>query len=152
MTPPPSPDTPDESATSGKGPTSPPSGEPASSAPAEAATRWSGEQATPPPGSDAGADELAADIERTRRQLGDTVDSLSAKLDAKSQAQQAMQEVKQRAAAQVDAGKVRGDQALSRAKEATTDERGALTPGAQKGIGAVVALLALVVVWRWRRR
>lgn len=152
MTPPPSPDTPDESSTSGKGPTTPPSGGPASPAPVEAATRSPGEQATPPPGSDAGADELAADIERTRQQLGDTVDSLSAKFDAKSQAQQAMQETKQRAAAQLDAGKARGDQALARAKEATTDEQGALTPAAQQGIGVVVALLGLVVAWRWRRR
>jgi Protein of unknown function (DUF3618) len=37
----------------------------------------------PEPGPDAGIDDIQADIERTRKELGDTVGALSAKLDVK---------------------------------------------------------------------
>jgi uncharacterized protein (TIGR03382 family) len=42
------------------------------------------ESARPEPGPDAGIDELRTDIEETRRELGDTVGALSAKLDVKT--------------------------------------------------------------------
>ncbi|AFM15102.1 Protein of unknown function (DUF3618) [Mycolicibacterium chubuense NBB4] len=42
----------------------------------------------PEPGPDAGLDELQADIEQTRNELGDTVSALSDKFDVKSRAQQ----------------------------------------------------------------
>jgi hypothetical protein len=38
------------------------------------------------PGPDAGIDDIEADIERTRRELGQTVGALSAKLDVKARA------------------------------------------------------------------
>ena len=42
---------------------------------------------TPPEsGPDAGIDDIQADIERTRKELGDTVGALSAKLDVKKRA------------------------------------------------------------------
>jgi Protein of unknown function (DUF3618) len=37
----------------------------------------------PEPGPDAGLDDIQADVERTRKELGDTVGALSAKLDVK---------------------------------------------------------------------
>jgi hypothetical protein len=41
-------------------------------------------------------EELRSDIERTRRELGDTVDALSRKADVKQQARQKKEEVQQR--------------------------------------------------------
>jgi hypothetical protein len=41
-------------------------------------------------------EELRRDIERTRRELGDTVDALSRKADVKQQARQKKEEVQQR--------------------------------------------------------
>ena len=42
----------------------------------------------------AGADEIEADIERTREQLVNTVDALSQRLDVKAQAQRRMQNLR----------------------------------------------------------
>jgi hypothetical protein len=41
-------------------------------------------------------EELRRDIERTRRELGDTVDALSQKADVKQQARQKKEEVQER--------------------------------------------------------
>jgi hypothetical protein len=41
-------------------------------------------------------EELRSEIERTRRELGDTVDALSRKADVKQQARQKKEEVQQR--------------------------------------------------------
>jgi hypothetical protein len=44
-------------------------------------------------------EEIRRDIERTRRELGDTVEALSHKADVKAQARQKKNEVQQRVAA-----------------------------------------------------
>jgi hypothetical protein len=49
----------------------------------------------PEPGPDAGIDELQADIEKTRAELGETVGALSNKLDVKGRAQQTVTEAKE---------------------------------------------------------
>ena len=52
---------------------------------------------TPPePGPDAGVDDIQADIERTRKELGETVGALSAKLDVKERTKQKATETKER--------------------------------------------------------
>jgi len=48
------------------------------------------------PGPDAGIDDIQADIERTRKELGDTVGALSAKLDVKERTKQKAAESKER--------------------------------------------------------
>ena len=48
------------------------------------------------PGPDAGVDDIQADIERTRKELGDTVGALSAKLDVKERAKDKVAETKER--------------------------------------------------------
>ena len=48
------------------------------------------------PGPDAGIDDIQADIERTRKELGDTVGALSAKLDVKERTKQKAAETKER--------------------------------------------------------
>ena len=52
---------------------------------------------TPPePGPDAGVADIQADIERTRKELGDTVGALSEKLDVKERAKEKAAETKER--------------------------------------------------------
>ena len=46
------------------------------------------DRSVPEPGPEAGIEDLQADIERTRTQLGQTVEALSDKLDVKAQAKQ----------------------------------------------------------------
>jgi MYXO-CTERM domain-containing protein len=48
------------------------------------------------PGPEAGVDDIEADIERTRKELGDTVGALSAKLDVKERAKDKAAETKER--------------------------------------------------------
>jgi ABC-type hemin transport system substrate-binding protein len=52
----------------------------------------------PEPGPDAGVDDIQADIERTRKELGETVEALSDKLDVKQRAKDKAEETKQRVA------------------------------------------------------
>jgi Protein of unknown function (DUF3618) len=101
------------------------------------------------PGAGLSADELQADIERTREQLGNTVDALSEKLDVKAQTRHKMESLKQGGAAKVDAVRARGGEAATKARNAATDERGR----PKTGLLAGAALLAVgaAVVWRRRR-
>ena len=48
------------------------------------------------PGPDAGVDDIQADIERTRKDLGETVGALSEKLDVKQRAKDKAAETKER--------------------------------------------------------
>lgn len=73
-------------------------------------------------------EEIQADIERQREQLGATVDELSAKLDVKSKAQAKLAEVKDKA---------------------TTDQ-GQPRPELIAGATGAVLLVALAVWWRKR--
>ena len=50
----------------------------------------------PEPGPDAGVDDIQADIERTRKELGETVGALSDKLDVKQRAKDKAAKTKER--------------------------------------------------------
>ena len=54
----------------------------------------------PQPGPDAGIEELQADIERTRGELGETVAALSDKMDVKTRTQNRIHEVADNAKAE----------------------------------------------------
>lgn len=86
------------------------------------------------PAKGAGADEIEADIERTREQLGETVEALAAKFDVKAQAQHKVHD------------------ATQRARAAATDEHGKLKPVIPAGaaIAAITVTVALVLIWRRR--
>jgi hypothetical protein len=56
----------------------------------------------PEPGPDAGIDDITADIEHTRKELGETVQALSAKLDVKERAKEKAEETKQRVVHKAD--------------------------------------------------
>ncbi|MDD7942032.1 DUF3618 domain-containing protein [Actinomycetospora lutea] len=107
----------------------------------------------PRPGPDASAEELVADIEATRAELGDTVDALSQKLDVKAQARDSLDDAKQRAATQARVAHERGAELFAQAKDAATDEHGALTPQAKSIAVKVAAGLAAFVVVRtaWKK-
>ncbi|WP_205660655.1 DUF3618 domain-containing protein [Amycolatopsis antarctica] len=99
---------------------------------------------TPRPAKDASADQIEADIERTRAELGHTVDALSEKLDVKSQARNKVDDVKQRATEQARTAQVHGRQIVERAKELSTDEQG--TPKPAVPLAAVLAALTVVLL------
>jgi hypothetical protein len=82
-------------------------------------------------------DKLVADIEQTRRQLGDTIDALTAKVD-----------VKARARAQADATRLRLRQQMESAKSLA---RRVPPSGALVAATAVAAISLVVLIRRSRR-
>ncbi len=105
----------------------------------------------PPPGKDAGAEEIESDIARTRENLGNTVDELTQKFDVKAQAQNKAYDIKERAGEQVHTAQVRGGEALTRAKTTLTDDQGKVKP-AIPAVGAAVLVAAVLALVMWRRR
>lgn len=102
-------------------------------------------------GKDASADEIEADIERTREQLGETVDALTNKLDVKSRARDKVADAKDRAATQVDTAKAQGSRLVAQARDAATDEDGDTRPAVPVAAGLVGAGIVLLVFLTWRR-
>lgn len=97
-----------------------------------------GPNAVPEPGPDAGIDDIQADIERTRTELGNTVGALSAKLDVKERTKEKVADTKHRVV----------DKAESLRHTATDN------PTRTVPVVAVVLIGALavgIVVWRRRR-
>jgi Protein of unknown function (DUF3618) len=92
----------------------------------------------PEPGPDAGIEDIQADIERTRRELGDTVGALSAKLDVKERAKQKAAETKEHVV----------DRAQTVRHVATEDPRVKVPLIAVLVLGALAAGIA---AWRKRR-
>ncbi|REE94718.1 DUF3618 domain-containing protein [Thermomonospora umbrina] len=86
------------------------------------------------------ATSTAADIERTRAEIGETVEALAAKADVKARAQHKLGEVRDRFGARAS-----GPAGRSGAAEMTPAAR---TSGA--GLAALAA--AVVAAWLWRRR
>jgi hypothetical protein len=96
------------------------------------------ESARPEPGPDAGIDDIQTDIEQTRKELGETVEALSAKMDVKQRTKDKVAETKEAALDKAHA-----------VQHATIDDgRAKVTvPVAAAAIVGVVALL-----WFLRRR
>src|SRR4051812_25161757 len=113
-------------------------------------------------GSDTGAgtdekpdiEELQANIEQTRQELGDTVEALTAKLDVKSRAKARVNDTKLRAKGQLSDVQARAKGLTTQARSKATTDEGKPAPAVLAGAGAVLASLLLatgLVVWRKRR-
>lgn len=74
-------------------------------------------------------EQIEADIEAQRDQLAQTVDQLAAKLDVKSRAQATVADARERA----------------------TTAEGKPRPEVLAAAGSLVAMLAVLVIWRHRR-
>jgi chromosome segregation ATPase len=108
--------------------------------------------------------ELQANIEQTRQDLGETVDALTAKMDVKSRTRARLNDTKQRATVKLNDtkgqasvklqdAKVKTSQLTATAKQNATDETGKPKPAVLAGAGGVVAaLLAVVSVAIWKKR
>jgi len=90
---------------------------------------------TPPePGPDASLEDLQADIEETREELGETARALTHKLDVKARAGDAVAEAKEKVV------------------ETTTTSDGSVKPALPVTAIAVAALVIGVILWRRSRR
>lgn len=97
-------------------------------------------------------DELVADIEHTREQLGQTLDALTQKLDPKEQARRRIQRLKVGAANQVSATREHGRRLASQAADVVTDHRGKIRREYPVvAVSTAVAAFAAVLFWRKRR-
>src|SRR6476469_698734 len=114
-------------------------------------------QLSPEPGPDAGIDDIQADIERTRKALGETIGALSAKADVTGRVQPKAAETKhhisEKASAAKDVVVEKVHAAQSAARDAVTDSTGSVKPRVPiAALTAAAAILAIgVAVWRRRR-
>ena len=97
------------------------------------------ERIRPEPGPDAGIDELQTDIDQTRKELGETVEALTAKMDVKQRTKDKAAETKEAVLDKAHA-----------VQHATIDDgRAKLTVP----VAAVVVVGTAALVWfLWRRR
>jgi len=95
------------------------------------------------PGPDASIDDIQADIEQTRKELGQTVDALSAKLDVKERTQHKAAEAKERITQQAQHVK---DDVVDKARTARSSRA---VPVA--AVVVVVAAIVGIVIWSRRR-
>lgn len=99
----------------------------------------------PQPGPDATLDELQADIERTRTELGQTTQALTDKLDVKQRASDAASDARDRVVE-------KAHDAKETVVDRTTTAEGSVKPAIPIGAVAIAAVAAIVGVIIWRRR
>ncbi|MGB8506544.1 DUF3618 domain-containing protein [Mycobacterium sp.] len=101
----------------------------------------------PEPGPDAGIDDIQADIEHTRKELGETVEALSAKLDVKERTKQKAVDTKDRIAEKTHETKDRVVEATQRMRSGSSVKP--VVPVA--AIAVAAAVIVGVVIWTRRR-
>ena len=106
------------------------------------------EPGKPEPGPDAGVEDIQADIEATRSELGQTVEALSAKLDVKHQAKQKVDDTKELIADKAQDVRSKGSEVGSQVVNAATDDKGSIRPAVPVAALALVAVIVGVVIWR----
>ena len=112
---------------------------------------------SPEPGPDAGIDDIQADIEHTREELGETIEALSAKADVKGRAKKKAagtnDSITQKVYETKEIVVEKAHAAQSAARDAVTDDTGSVKPGVPIAalIAAVAILVVSLVVWRRRR-
>jgi hypothetical protein len=106
----------------------------------------------PEPGPDAGVEDIQADIEATRNELGQTVEALSAKLDVKQQAKQKVDDTKELIADKARTVRAKGSEVGSHVVDVATDDEGSVRCVVPVAALALVAAVVGVVIWKRRRR
>jgi ElaB/YqjD/DUF883 family membrane-anchored ribosome-binding protein len=118
------------------------------------------DETTPPaptgePGPDASVEDIQADIDKTRHELGQTVEALAAKADVKGQVKQKASDTKDRLTEKAvqtrDVVAEKANAAQSATHEVLAGDAGSGKPWLPVGavIAASIAIIGLVV---WRRR
>ena len=107
------------------------------------------DQNRPEPGPDAGIDEIQADIEHTRQELGETVEALSAKLDVKERTKEKVAETKDRVVDKAHTLQHAATEKAHTLQHAATDNSKRTVPVAS--LLLIGALAVGVLVWRRRR-
>lgn len=107
--------------------------------------------AAPEPGNDASREDLEADLERTRRELGETLETLTARLDVKAQAREQIDMTKERVAEQADVARARALGYVDQAKGFVTDERGKPNTNGWIVVAAGAVAVSALVVYLARR-
>ena len=109
---------------------------------------------SPEPGPDAGIDDIQADIEHTRKELGETIGALSAKADVKGRVQHKVADTKDRITEKAHETKdlmvEKAHAAQSAARDAVTDDTGSVKPGVPP-IAALIAAAVVIGLVVWRR-
>lgn len=109
--------------------------------------------AAPIDGSEAAdLEQIQANIEQTREELGETVEALTSKLDVRSRAKSKITDVQNQAIGTLHTGRARVFQLTQSARRSTTDEHGEPTPVVIAAAAGVAAVLVSVLVAGWRRR
>ena len=111
---------------------------------------------SPEPGPEAGIDDIQADIEHTRKELGETIGALSAKADVTGRVQHKVTDTKDRITEKASETKgvvVEKAHAAQSAARDVTDSAGSVKPSVPiAALVAAAAILAIsVAVWRRRR-
>jgi hypothetical protein len=96
-----------------------------------------------------------ADIEHTRKELGETIEALSAKADVKGRVKQKTADTKDRITEKAhesrDVVVEKAHAAQSAARDAVTDDTGSVKPGVPL-IAALIAAAVVIGLVVWRRR
>ena len=108
------------------------------------------DSARPEPGPDAGIDEIQTDIAETRKELGETVEAISAKMDVKQRTKDKAAETKERVAEKAaDTKEAVVDRAHAVQHATLDDGRAKVTVPA----ATVIVVGTAALVWfLWRRR
>jgi len=105
-----------------------------------------------PPGGNASPAEIERDIEQTRADLGETIDELTARLDPKARAREAVGHVKESVRQQSQTAKSAALDTASRVRNAATDEAGQPMLLSTAVVSAIAGALVVAVVFARRRR
>ena len=105
----------------------------------------------PAPGPEASAADVEADIARTRAELAETVEALTAKFDVKAQAQDKAHDVAHRAGEQLHAAQAHGSAALEQVRDTATDVQGNIRPAVRAVLAGSLAAVVVFAVWRRKR-
>lgn len=97
-------------------------------------------------------EQIQADIEKTRDDLGRTVEALSAKLDVKTRTKKRLSSAREQAEHRAVQARVEAAALTGRVVDAASDDEGRLRPAVPIAATVLVAAVALATVLSWKHR